>query len=1051
MAGRLVSVVDPSGTGGTIPEEQVDSALSQGYRLPLGEDASFLDKAKEAALSVADIGATAGQGAAEGLTGGLAGVAVGALGDEGDKARWKEQAERSPIAHGAGELLGMVASPLNKVGEAVEGAIGATSALGKVGASALGGAATQSLFGAGHELSEQVLGDSDLNAQKLIAAGGLGAIMGGAGGGVGALLGEGASLVAKKAADLAESEGVQKFASERWLKAGGAIQSTLKKIPEGDRPAVANVIRDYMAPNGKLVPRSLDDALGGVRSELDRTAGQVVDQIGIPELGDLKPGMPRDEAARLVGGARDTNLTRASDVMERARSEILGKRADATAQLTKELGLGDLGGLKPEMPQEESQAALKASKKAFWENEAEALKTAHGAGARPEYSKLLARLEDLPQGLDPAAREAIQPEVDRAKRYIQEIAERPAGVGGEQGSGFEAINRLRASLDRDTNWMADGGLKAPLKKHLVSTIRDEIDSQIARQTPEASAAFHRGKAGYAALSRAEEALSRRSSTGADALAALAENAGVDSSASRQIGELTDALQKTNRAQELINGHQPRLGKVLKDGLDVDLMPHLSPELQSQLGAVRDLHGALDAAEAPLGRASSTGTDVIRELARSAGIDSPSVKGMDLLDHAAKLMEGGIDRKTGNRWFSPTDYISALGGGIFGAATGGDDHRLEGGLTGLALGMGHKILRQNGSAIFAELASRIAASPELATIARSFAAKAAAAAPAMGQYGAILANAYARSPEEGLATHMAHAQLDPGYADAAMMAGIPPEMAEDRAGTMAHAGQLAIVQGALAQADAQLDRHIERVLSGKGSTGALDAPLGHQEFGGKRMRREDTAALDKRIDEVRQLAGNPAAIADRLAQHSGGLGSAAPGILAGKAKSIAAGMQYLASLDSEPVGRPPLAPKWVHSGDDRHRFLEGLGVVEDPLSVLQHAAAGTLTPGHVRALEAAYPELAKHITEKVADRLTDGPKVSYRQRLMLAQLTGIDPDGTCGAAACAANQAAIAGASASSGGAPGGEKKAPQSGLKTLGGVASRMALPGQQKRELGKE
>lgn len=892
MAGRLVRISAPDGTSGTIPEEEVDSALSQGYRLPLGDDASFAEKATDTLAGAADVAASVGTGAIEGLTGGLAGMAVGALGDQTTKDIYKGFGERSPIAHGAGQVLGMVTSPIGEVGKALEGSVKATTTLGRIGATALGAGVENAIFGAGADLSEQMLGDANLNGQKLIAAAGLGGLLGAAGGGLGAAIGEGVSAGVRKIGEAFPKKGLEDFAETRWLKAGGAIQSDLKRIPPEDRAAVADVIRQHMSPGDKLLPKNLDDAMVSMQAE-------------------------REGLATTVAG---------------------------------ELGVGDMGGLAPKMGQDEALEAVARGLEANGKKSAEVLAKAEAMGAAPEYNRVFSRLDDFESGLNPAERDLVVGDLKKYRGYIEELATRPGPTSGKSGGGFSALNDLKSTLQKDTNWTADGAAKFGLKRQLAGILRDEIDTQLAPQIGSGlSKEFLDAKAAYGLLSKAEKALGRKTSTGADAIAAMVEN---------------------------------------------------------------------------------------------AGLKSPAAARLSALEHASRLAQHGIDRATGNRWLSPSDYLTGLGG----IAMAGNP------LTALASSVGHKILREKGSAVIASLADRIARSPGLSVIAKSLAQKATAPALMPERYGGILANAFAQSDAMGLATHTAMAQLDPAYQEAATLAGIPQVDPLDPTVTMGRAQQLAAIQTAVAQIDASIDRHISRVIAGGKAPPSNDGALGHQDFGGRRMRRTGDAAFERRVEEVRELAGNPEAIAERLSQNTGGLGETAPGMVAAQAQSIARAAKYLANLDSEPAARPPLAQKWAYSQDDRHRFLEALGVIEQPLSVLEHAAAGTLTGGHVRALRAAYPELADSIAARVAERLTEGPKVPYAQRAQLATLAGVDVDGTLSPAVLMANQDTIRKTrmgsqkpSERTGGGP-----ATGKGLDKLS-VAKRMAPPGQHKEATAEE
>ena len=311
----------------------LQAALKQGYRQ--GEQ-SLGDEAKAFATGPALAGA---EGVAGGLTAGLSDVllAPGAGAPKGDLLRdpsgdvgqsAKEAAAReatrlrreNPLAHDIGEVAGAVASPLNKIQGAITGGIGATTALGRIGANVVGGGAVGTLYGAGNAVSDAALGDQNLTAEKLFAGAGLGALLGGGGAGLGTAIGEGGRAVFRRgaaaAADVADP--LAEFADERWLKAGGGIQNDIKKIPEGERAAVADAIRTHMSPAGKFLPETLDDAAASLAKERDAVAKQMLQTVGVGDAGGLAPKMNQDEALGAIGKAIDENGARVGEVLKKA-------------------------------------------------------------------------------------------------------------------------------------------------------------------------------------------------------------------------------------------------------------------------------------------------------------------------------------------------------------------------------------------------------------------------------------------------------------------------------------------------------------------------------------------------------------------------------------------------------------------------------------------------------------------------------------------------------------------------------------------------------------
>ena len=215
----------------------------------------------------------------------------------------------------------------------------------------------------------------------------------------------------------------------------------------------------------------------------------------------------------------------------------------------------------------------------------------------------------------------------------------------------------------------------------------------------------------------------------------------------------------------------------------------------------------------------------------------------------------------------------------------------------------------------------------------------------------------------------------------------------------------------------------------------------------RMRRDAAAAHDKRTEEIRQLAADPNAFLDRVSKNLERVGPVAPGVSAALTAQAHTAVQYLAQAAQRPVKPGPLAHDWTPTESERHEFAQKLEAVQDPMSVLRHAAAGTLTPVQIEALRTVYPGLAKAIGEKaLMQAMAKKPsEVPYRARLMLSMLTGADVDGSTSQAALASNQLANHGNKQSQ------ENAAPQSsGARSEMTLASRMALPSQ-RRELETE
>lgn len=399
----------------------------------------------------------------------------------------------------------------------------------------------------------------------------------------------------------------------------------------------------------------------------------------------------------------------------------------------------------------------------------------------------------------------------------------------------------------------------------------------------------------------------------------------------------------------------QLAGVFRDELDRQLVPQLGSDIGRHWGDTKALYGALkDAAT----------------LAKSgAGRAQPGGLGLGLYD---------------------------LLSGVAGAAL----HPM-----GLAAAVGSKVLREQGPAIAARIADRLAKEPALQAMARSFAASLPTTAPKLGPYGAVLAQEAAVSPERALATHMAYAQLDPSYAATAQLAGLTPEQPDEHGPALARAQTLAEAQAAAAAQDEAVRKGVDRVARGGGAI-AEGRAMKSQDFGAMRMRRDGSAAYDKRVTELRELATNPAALIERVAANLEGLSSTAPGVAVAMQATAQRAVTYLAQQSEVPPKAGPLAAEWDPPEADRQAFTEKLEVVQEPMSVLDSAAAGALTEQQMDALRAVYPRLAQQMADAALERMVSGAPVPYAQRFMLLMVSGVDPDGSFSPAAVAANQTAI---------------------------------------------
>ncbi len=352
--------------------------------------------------------------------------------------------------------------------------------------------------------------------------------------------------------------------------------------------------------------------------------------------------------------------------------------------------------------------------------------------------------------------------------------------------------------------------------------------------------------------------------------------------------------------------------------------------------------------------------------------------------AEKWGKRGVKALAGNRGASLSDYVT---GDIF-------SHLASGNIAGAALAgagmIGNKLLRTRGASL-------------------------------------------ASSAFDSLAEHLPHA-LPHAAQETAM--GLPLVGYEANRAAIDKAHSALALHEHLAEAEEDLDHHLGRIAhSEPGERGSATA---------NKMGSLSDRTFQRRVDSIHAMAADPSALADRVAAHTGSLSRLHPGVAVAIAKTASNAVAYLASKAALPPKIGPAAPEPRMTQHQKFEVAEALEVTHDANSVLKHAAHGTLTQNKVDALKAAWPKLSQHIATKALEKLSEGKATSYRSKLMLGMLAGVDPDGTVGLTA--SNQAAINAGSKK----PSNTEGAGSGSKADKLGVASRWATPNQ-KRELREE
>lgn len=305
MPAPPVTLIDPEGRPHEMPADQAGGALDQpGWRLQT--DADRLERisgqAKEADYGGAGGTIKAGAaGLARGATLGLSDVALAGLGGEDTAFDLRALREVNPGVSTGTEIAGALApalisggaaTPAGAVARAGRGIaeLGAESgALGKIGYSALGGAAEGALFGAGSGVSELALSDDPLTVQHVASTLSSNALYGAAlGGGLGGL-GKAAEIGlgrAKTAIDGALEQRAAKKASTvgEAIDTGDLESLNPRKLKEAREAELERLDTD-LAPERKSIADDIHEYRDTMHDhDLFHTTNGVADG-GVRELG----------------------------------------------------------------------------------------------------------------------------------------------------------------------------------------------------------------------------------------------------------------------------------------------------------------------------------------------------------------------------------------------------------------------------------------------------------------------------------------------------------------------------------------------------------------------------------------------------------------------------------------------------------------------------------------------------------------------------------------------------------------------------------------------
>lgn len=153
--------------------------------------------------------------------------------------------------------------------------------------------------------------------------------------------------------------------------------------------------------------------------------------------------------------------------------------------------------------------------------------------------------------------------------------------------------------------------------------------------------------------------------------------------------------------------------------------------------------------------------------------------------------------------------------------------------------------------------------------------------------------------------------------------------------------------------------------------------------------------DAIVDQVREYAGNPQLLLERVAAMTEAIGATHPGVAAGQAQAMVAAVNHLGE-NLPPASAPHPFPlqRRRPSASEMEDMIRRVEAIEDPASILERAADGSLTAAHVDAVRAVYPRLYAQLSAEVAAMLGDLRRLPpYQLRARTGLLLGVPADPT----------------------------------------------------------
>lgn len=210
---------------------------------------------------------------------------------------------------------------------------------------------------------------------------------------------------------------------------------------------------------------------------------------------------------------------------------------------------------------------------------------------------------------------------------------------------------------------------------------------------------------------------------------------------------------------------------------------------------------------------------------------------------------------------------------------------------------------------------------------------------------------------------------------------------------------------------------------------------------------DDSDYNEKAQQIRRLSALPPdQLIDHLSKTHSGLEDIAPNITPHIHTAAANAIGFLNSKLPRVGNEMPQDTVPPVSIAQQKQWLGLHRVIDDPLSVLEHANNGTLNHSHIEALKAVYPDLHQEMVNKAQEQLgkLNGRHIPYAKRVAIAKLAGAPLDSTMTQANMQAIQMA---ASPNQGPAAQAGKKASGVELKQINKVNAIYSTP-QQDREM---